>query len=522
MSIQNLLMQSGRRMSRLLTFELAAIAFLFPALSNAQQQHLQNSARMLQQGNLIDAEREARSAMSDVPSRPLAYAILGAIRLKQTKYADSAGFLEKAVHLNPRLVGAQLNLGNVYILQGKTNLANARFSQVLKIDPSNFNARFALARLENEAGHYAASIEMSKPIMDKLRHSDGGLILLASNYLAQDDQSMAPSLVTEWFALDHPDTLASLSFAQIFANHNLFKQAISILEHNQNQDRGSFELYFTLGDYNLKSQELLKAANNYKLALDIRPNCSSCLYQLSRISEQQLNLDEALSYLVSARRIAPRDPDILFEFGRICVRKDLYKDAIESLSAAVQLRPDNDSYQYVLASAYTSKKEYKLAIPIIERLLKTNPNDSVLNYSLGAIEYLDSDLPNAEEHLQLSIKKNPDQVAAYYYLGLTRNHEGKTEEAAQILQSLTNRYPNHAPTFLALGKILAGQRRYSEARSALERAIQLDPSSVEGHYQLGMVLARMGQSEASKREFALVKTLNAQTDKQAEMEIFSP
>jgi tetratricopeptide (TPR) repeat protein len=515
-------MRLRRLIPRLLAFELAAMAVLFPILSNAQEQHLQDSARMLQQGKFADAELAARSALLDPPSRPLAYALLGAIRLQQTRYADSAGFLEKAVRLNPLLLGAQLNLGNVYVLQGKTGFATARFREVLRMDPSNFDARFALARLESEAGDYKASTETAKPITEKLHHSEDGLLLLASNYLAQDDQGMASSLVPGWFALDHPDTTASLSFAQTFASRHMFKQAISILEHNRNQDGDSFELDSNLAAYNFGLNQFLEATNNYQLALNAHPNCSHCLYQLARISEQQLKPDEALGYLIAARLIAPKDPDIVFEFGRICLRKDLYKDAIESLSAAVQLRPDNDSFQYVLASAYTSDKEYKLAIPILKHLLETKPNDSLLNYSLGAIEYLDSDLADAQEHLQRSIKSNPDQVAAYYYLGLTENHEGKTEQAAQILQSLTARYPDHAPTFLALGKILSGQRRYSEARSALERATQLDSSSVEGHYQLGLVLARVGQSEASKREFALVKTLNEQADQQTEMQIFSP
>jgi hypothetical protein len=105
-----------------------------------------------------------------------------------------------------------------FSLQGKTGLATSRLTYALKMDPSNFNARFALAPLESEAGDYAASTEMAKLLMEKLDHSEDGLVLLASNYLAQDDRSMASSLVSDWFALDHPDTAASLSFAQIFAN----------------------------------------------------------------------------------------------------------------------------------------------------------------------------------------------------------------------------------------------------------------------------------------------------------------
>jgi hypothetical protein len=45
---------------------------------------------------------------------------------------------------------------------------------------------------------------------------------------------------------------------------------------------------------------------------------------------------------------------------------------------------------------------------------------------------------------------------------------------------------------------------------------------VKAHYQLGIVLRRLGQLEASKREFAIVKAINKKTDEQTEMRIFSP
>ena len=500
----------------------ASSMILLPAPGKAQQQHLRISVQMLQQGDLQKAECEARLAMADISGRPMAYAILGAIRLQQIRYGESARFLETAVRLNPRLVGAQLNLGNVYALQGKTESATARFREVLKIAPDNFDARFALARIEGETGHNAESTALATPITERLRRSDEGLILMASNALARADESVASSSVKDWVALGHPSSAASLRFAQIFASHELFQQAISILEHDQSRTGDSFELDFILGSYHLKLNHFSQAAANYKLALDARADCSSCLYQLSRISEKENNLDQALSYLLAARQIAPNDADILFEFGRICVRKDLYKDAVESLTAAVQLRPDSASFQYVLASAYTSRKEYQRAIPILEHLLEVNPNDSILNYSLGAVQYLNSDLNDAETHLQRSIETDPKQVTSYYYLGLIKEHIGDTKEAAQIFQSLADRYPDHAPTFLALGEILLGERKYPEARVALERATQLDSSSVKSHYQLGLVLARMGQSEASKKEFALVKNLNTQEEKQIDMRIFSP
>jgi tetratricopeptide (TPR) repeat protein len=514
--------QRARRSHLALILAIASVLILIPWTSHADQKHLQDAVQLMEQGDLTGAESRARIAMEDPANRPVAYAILGAIRLQQSKYDESARFLETALELNPRLIGARLNLGNVYALQGKSNQAEISFRQVLKLDPSNFNARFDLARLENEAGHFAASMSLATPVIGELRHSDEGLVLIASDSLALDDRNQLPTVLANWFALDHPASAASLSLAEAFASHGLLKDAISILEHSKTQDEGSFDLYYYLGGYYFKQGDLDQASVNLKLALGLKQDCTECLFQLSRISEQQLNLDEALGYSLKAKEYSPDDPDILFEVGRICAKKNLYIDAIENLSKAVQLRPDNDSFKYVLASAYTGKKDYKNAIPILENLVSLHPNDPVLNYSLGAVQYLDSDLADADRVLQISIKLDPKQVASYYYLGLTKNRAGETDEAEQILQSLADRHPDHAATFAALGGILLEQHKYPEAQSALERAIQLDSSFVKAHYQLGIVLGRLGQSDASEKEFAIVKSLNKEADQQTEMQIFSP
>ncbi len=510
---------------RRLSLLLILVAIQTPAKATSapsDSARLQAAAQLLEQGNLAQAESEARKLLTDAYTRPFAYALLGSIRLTQKNYAESASFFEKALQFNPRLIGSYISLGNVYALQGKPALAAEQFRNALKLDPGNSNARFALAQLETQSGHFAASLRLATPMLSDLSRCDYGLVLLASDYLGQSsDHDHTASLLQDWSALPNPAPAESLAFAEVFASHHRLDQAASILQAIQNRNGGFFELYLALGNYNLQSGFLPSAATEFRLALDAHENCSRCLYELARISEQQANLDEALSYALRAKQIDSGDPDILFEVGRLCLKKDLYDDAIENLSAAHRLRSETTSFEYVLASAYTGKKDYKAAIPLLQHLLHKNPGDAMLTYSLGAVQFLNSDLLPAEHHLRASVAADANQIAAYYYLGLTENGEGKTQEATRTLQSILDHHPDHAPTLIALGGILSGERKYPEARILLERATQLDAASVKGHYQLGMVLARLGQSEASQKEFAIVKSLNKQKDVQNDLQIFS-
>ena len=93
----------------------------------------------------------------------MAYSVLGAIRFQQKRLPESVSLLEKAIRLDPRLLGAQLSLAEVYSVQGKSELALGVYRRVLNLDPSNVSARLALARSETEKGNYRRSLELAQP-----------------------------------------------------------------------------------------------------------------------------------------------------------------------------------------------------------------------------------------------------------------------------------------------------------------------------------------------------------------------
>ncbi len=70
--------------------------------------------RLVQEGRLEEADQQAQLALSNPQTRAVAYSVLGAIRFQQKRLPESVSLLEKAIHLDPRLLGAQLSLAEVY------------------------------------------------------------------------------------------------------------------------------------------------------------------------------------------------------------------------------------------------------------------------------------------------------------------------------------------------------------------------------------------------------------------------
>src|SRR2546429_2146017 len=116
-------------------YKLCLALLIFPIVGLAQLNHIEMAARLLSQGQIDQAETEARQALGNPPTRALALAMLGTIRLQEGKYKESTSFLTQALAINPHLVGARTSLGNAYLLQGKPDLARRSFQQAVNSIP---------------------------------------------------------------------------------------------------------------------------------------------------------------------------------------------------------------------------------------------------------------------------------------------------------------------------------------------------------------------------------------------------
>jgi len=477
-----------------------------PFQTYSSTNHLQAALRMINQGNLQQAEREARLALDDPESRPVAWAALGTIRLQQNKYDEGVEFLQKALSLNPRLVGARISLGGGYLLLGKRTEAREAFREALRAEPNNLNARFDLAQLESEDANYKVSLEVAKPVVDELQRSPDGLVLLATDYAGLQLKDSIQALLPPWKALGDPPIDLTVRFASLLIKNGLAPDAVEILEKAKAVNPASFQLTFALGSGYIAAGRVDPATESYEATLKLKGDCVPCLTEIARISEQQGNTEKALAYLIRAKRIEPENPEILFRLGRVCLERDLFDDAMDSLQKAAALRPDNDSFLYVLGSAQVAKRKYKEAETIFKTLLAKHPSDAVLNYALGSVLYLDENLDEAKKYLQKSVDLPPDQRAAHYYLGLIVERQD-AEEASRIFSDLIQRYPDYAAPYVALGTLLVKQKRFPDAEKILKKAVQLDPDSVKAHYQLGMALGRMGKAEEAHQQMEIAQKL---------------
>jgi len=487
----------------------------------AQLDHIETAAKLLNQGQIRQAETEARKALGNPSTRALALAMLGTIRLQEGKYKDGTSFLIQALTLNPRLVGARTSLGNAYLLQGKSGLARKSFQEALRIDPRNLNARLDLAKIEASLRNYQKSLDIAQPIVPQLSASDDGILLLATDYGALGKSEALKGLVGCWRDISAPSDEASLKFANILAKYGIAAEAKEVLEAEEERTRDhlSSGVALKLGEAYLSLGQLDQADQKFQLALSLDPACGACDRNLARLAERQGNTEKALAYLIKAKQQAPDDPEILFEFGKVCLERNLLEDGLPALAKAASLKPNHDPYVYVLASANVAKGNLSTAASLFAGLLQKHPQDAILNYAIGSVYYLQGKYSEAEASLKRSLREQADQVAASYYLALTYEAIGQENQAISVFRNLLKDHPEHAPSYVKLGSILLRQHQYDEAQQRLERAVALDPRSVEAHYQLGLLLHRLGKIAESESQLAESRKLEAERSAPADLRL---
>jgi tetratricopeptide (TPR) repeat protein len=480
---------------------------------------LQKAALLVQQGRLDEADQQARLALSDPDTRAAANSVLGTIRFQQQRLAESAGFLQKAIELEPRLVGARLTLAQVYTLQGHKEKALPLLRQAIVIDPSNALARLALARAETERGNYASSLQVATPVLPAFQQSPDGLVVLATDYVKTKDSSSAAALAPQWNALSNVPSDWSVKFAVVLLEGGIVPEAIDVLERAKQAGPPSYALDFNLAGAYLLKGDAARALAAYDEALVAKPDSVIALRQAAVTAERIGQLERSLSYWIRAKKLEPDTPDVLLGFGRVCLKMDLLDDAEPALTKAAALKPNELTYQYTLAVAKVGKREFEDAQHLLEPLAASKPDDPRLQYGLGAVLYVQGHLAEASARLKDSVRLQPDQLAAPYYLALAERDQGHDEQAIEILRRLLQQHPDHAASYEALGGLLMTAQKYDEAEVNLQKAVQLNPKSVKANYQLGLLLARLGRKEEADKQLALAKTLRQEDESTSRLQL---
>ena len=385
-------------------------------------------------GQFDQARKYFEAGLQQDPHNASCLFNMGYIEERQGNHARAEQLLQAALHANPNLSEAILELANLRI-------TNKQFQEA-----ADLLRRYVKVSREPGAGYYKlAMVERSLHQLDAAQRDLRVFQTLSKNAPA------GPYPFQHLF--DYLDNRSSLS----------------------SQDRTQLDL-----------TQLTEEVSKH-------PNQPQNLYLLAETYLKLGKPDEARKTIVQLDQLSAGDYRTQTGVGVLLARYRFYDDAIQHFETALSANPDSDDVKFDLADAYFRKGAYAQALEAARQISAPGQQDGSFLALLGDIYAHLGDTPRAAQIFRDAINRSPDNDQHYLSLALVQLRENNAGGAEDTLRKGLVRIPSSGKIFWGLGLVSVLEGKTPEAEADLEHAVDLLPEWPGSYSTLGIFYFQTGE-----------------------------
>jgi tetratricopeptide (TPR) repeat protein len=230
-----------------------------------------------------------------------------------------------------------------------------------------------------------------------------------------------------------------------------------------------------------------------------------------------------IEYKLAARE-DPNDPRAHAGLGNVYLDQGRFKNAVDAYQQAIQVQADYVPAYQPLGYSLARLNRHGEATDVFKQALQYDPGNAEIYNNMAFTLVHAERYPEAIEAGQQAVGllgrvgeafkqglQNRNEVLSHAYKNIGNAYNGmkKYNEAADALRQAAEIEPNNAAAHFNLGLALYNGRRYSEAIEAYKAVVKLRPQLAAAHYNLGLSYVAINDKAAARREYDILKTLNA-------------
>jgi tetratricopeptide (TPR) repeat protein len=452
--------------------------------------------QQIKSGDLDGARAAIASAAKQYPDDGGIENLLGVVEVQQGHMTDARLAFLEAVHHDPKLVGAYLNLSR---LDMQTTAARdpairaeaLRMSEkVVQMDAANDEARYQIATILAWDKNYTRSLAELEQLGPHGQNAIGAQALACEDHAALGHREATDKVVSALATnadLSEEDVEVCVPALRATHRADLIVELLSASAKRRPLSPAGLRM---LGLAQEADGKLDLARATLEKAFAANSTSAEILIDLTRVAKDAGDNLGALGYLAHARDMRPKDAALPYEFGVICLRMGLYAEARKAIGAALELEPDNPDYNLGMGLVVSFSDVPVQAMPYLEKYHALRPQDPNGMVALGGAAYRAKDYDTAAVWLNQAALYPATAAEAHYYLGRIARQEGRIDEATKQLKESLRLNPDKANVLAELGLIALAQHNNTEATAYLSRAVQLDPDNYVSNYGLLLLYAR--------------------------------
>jgi len=423
----------------------------------------------------------------------------------------------EAAHAKRASFSTAMILGHLYLEQGRSSDALARYEQAANLQPRSAAAQAARGELHRRAGNtdkaaeaYRAALEASKGAKQKKPH----LRVLAELALSSGDIDAARAFFDDYIALDPKDLQARVDLADALSQYGRHADAIEVLEKLEPRlksdpqarvdviarlgaayealaqedaaireyrramaltKRGYYlrrELTERIVEIHRRRQDLVSLLDFYEKKWPARSRDHFEWDVLARLYEETGNQEKAIAAYRRAVRKAPYELDTQRRLIVLLENSGREDEALGQYEVVIKIAPGEPRFQLELAERYWRRGDESKALTLLSKIERRFAVDPSVHSALADLYARWGKEDLALRAYQRLVKIEPGEIDHLVNLGEQHFQRGQKDRAVTVWKRIAAKKTPEG--FAKLAAVYAEHDMLSQSLAMYSRAIKLD------------------------------------------------
>lgn len=406
--------------------------------------YVNKAKKLIDKGNLKEAEEQLKKALEFPVEDALAYKYLGIIYDKSLRFFDAVEMYQKSADIAPQDKNIWQKLGFALINIQEYDRAEKAFDNANKISPANSDTftGWGMALMKNKKYE-----EAREKFVEASKYNRYNFMAIFMSAVAEVKLEMFESASAKLkFLINlNPNEGNLYEYAHLRYLKNDYKEAIYYAEKSLEYNSNMLPSYLLIGKV-------------YALQFD----------------------EKAFEYFLKAEEKGLISANLYLEWGKALLRLSKYQVSKHYLLKAIDMEPENVEIIESLALCNVLLDDMADAPPLIEKLREKNAKSKILARIEGIMSYKSGQFKDAFYNLKMNAEEfDENNFLNYYYMAKASENLGDEQRVKDCYENAVLKNPKYTQAYLEYAEFLISKNNFAEAQRKLRKIVKFEPENVE-------------------------------------------